>query len=451
MPVHSPVGAVTLPEPDALPRRLGLVATSGVVVGTIIGSGIFRMPSAVAAEVGSTAGVMTVWILGGLISLCGALSLAELAAAFPRSGGVFVYLREIYGNAVAFLFGWTMLFIGPAAIAGVSLVFAEYAVALTGAGPGAVRPIAAGAIALCSAVAYQSVQGMGRLLTAASAAKAGAIVALVVAAFLVGDAGAGSFGAGGPAAADARWGGLGIALVAALWAYNGFHDMVSVAGEVRDPGRVLPRALLIGMAVVIAVYVAANAAYLYVLPFEALRGSPVVASDTMVRVAGDIGAGLVAVMVMVSTFGAVLGIALTNPRIYYAIAAAGLLFAPLARVHPRFRTPHVAVIAHASVAMICVWWRTFEQLAASFVLGIWPFLALAAAGVLVLRRARPALERPYRVPGYPLVPLAFIVGTVGIVVSALVAQPVPTLAGIGLTLLGAPVYWLRRAAPGAHS
>lgn len=433
---------------DALPRRLGLIATAGVVVGTIIGSGIFRMPSVVAGEVGSTAGVMTVWILGGLISLCGALSLAELAAAFPRSGGVFVYLREIYGNAIAFLFGWTMLFIGPAAIAGVSLVFAEYAASLTGAPAAAVRPIAAVAIAACSAVAYVSVQGMGRLLTAASAAKAGAIVALVFVAFLLGDGGAGSFGAGAPTPADARWAGLGIALVAALWAYNGFHDMVSVAGEVRDPGRVLPRALLAGMFLVVSVYVAANAAYLFVLPFDTLRGSPVVASDTMVRVAGGVGAGLVAVMVMVSTFGAVLGIALTNPRVYYAIASAGLLFAPLARVHPRFRTPHVAVLAHAAVAMACVWWRTFEQLAASFVLGIWPFLALAAAGVLVLRRTRPSLDRPYRVPGYPVVPLIFVAGTAWIVASALIAQPAPTLAGIGLTLLGAPVYWLRRAAGG---
>lgn len=446
MPIQaglSPPAALTA---EALPRRLGLIATAGVVVGTIIGSGIFRMPSVVAVEVGSTAGVMTVWILGGLISLCGALSLAELAAAFPRSGGVFVYLREIYGDAVAFLFGWTMLFIGPAAIAGVSLVFAEYAASLTGAPASAVRPIAAGAIALCSAVAYQSVQGMGRLVTVASAAKAGAIAVLVVVAFALGDGAAGSFGAGAPPVADARWGGVGIALVAALWAYNGFQDMVSVAGEVRDPGRVLPRALLAGMLVVIGVYVAANAAYLFVLPFDALRGSSVVAADAMVRVVGEIGAGLVAVMVMVSTFGAVLGIALTNPRVYYAIASAGLLFAPLARVHPRFRTPHVAVLAHAAVAMVCVWWRTFEQLAASFVLGIWPFLALAAAGVVLLRRTRPSLERPYRVPGYPLVPLVFVVGTVWIVGSALIAQPAPTLAGIGLTLLGAPVYWLRRKA-----
>jgi amino acid transporter len=209
---------------------------------------------------------------------------------------------------------------------------------------------------------------------------------------------------------------------------------------------VLPRALFAGMFAVVAVYLAANAAYLYVLPFDALRQSPVVAADTMVRVLGAAGATAVAVMVMVSTFGAIVGITLANPRILYAMAGAGLLFARLARVHPRFRTPHVAVIAHGVVALVCVWWRTFEQLAAAFVLGIWPFLALATAGVLILRRTRPDLARPYRTPGYPLVPLIFIVGTLWVVASALLAQPATTLAGAGLTLLGVPIYLFRRRA-----
>ena len=435
-----------MPVADPLPRRLGFVPATAIVIGTIIGSGIFRMPSAVAGEVGSTGAVLTVWALGGLISLCGALSLAELAAAFPRSGGVFVYLREAYGDGSAFLFGWTMLIVGPAAVAGVALVFGEYLATLIPTSPNGVRLIAAAAILVVSAAAYRSVHGLGAVLTAASGAKVAAIAALVFAAFLLGDAGAGSFEGGAPAAGQARWSGVGFALVAALWAYNGFHDMVSVAGEVREPGRVLPRALFAGMFAVVAVYLAANAAYLYVLPFDALRQSPVVAADTMVRVLGAAGATAVAVMVMVSTFGAIVGITLANPRILYAMAGAGLLFARLARVHPRFRTPHVAVIAHGVVALVCVWWRTFEQLAAAFVLGIWPFLALATAGVLILRRTRPDLARPYRTPGYPLVPLVFIVGTLWVVASALLAQPATTLAGAGLTLLGVPIYLFRRRA-----
>lgn len=445
---HVPPAPAT-PAVDALPRRLGFLAAAGIVVGTIIGSGIFRVPAAVAEEVGTPAAVAAVWVLGGLITLCGALSFAELAAAFPHSGGVFVYLRETYGPLVAFLFGWTMLFLGPAGLAGVALVFAEYLGTLVPLAPLGVRPVAAAAIVGVSAAAYRSVRGVGTLVSAASLAKVAAIAALVIAVFLLGDGEAGAFGRGAPVATAAGWGGVGLALVAALWAYNGFHDMVSVAGEVRDPARVLPRALLAGMAVVVAVYLAANAAYLYVLPFDVLRASPLVASDTMVRVLGRAGAGAVAAMVMVSTFGTLVGITLANPRIFYAMAGAGLLFAPLARVHPRFRTPHVAVAAHAAVALVCVWSQSFEQLAAAFVLGIWPFLALAVAGVLVLRRTRPTLARPYRTPGYPVVPLIFIAATLWVVGSALAARPAPTLAGMALTLLGVPAYalWHRAGRP----
>ena len=444
-----PVPSAPAARADALPRRLGLLAATGIVVGTIIGSGIFRVPAGVAAAVGTPAAVAAVWVIGGIIALCGALSLAELAAAFPRSGGVYVYLRESYGPLVAFLFGWTTLVLGPAGAAGVALVFAEYLGTLVPLGPvGGARVVAAVVVLAVSAAAYRSVRGVGAVVSAASVAKVTAILALVVAALALGDGGAGALGRGAPAAGDVRWGGTGVALVAALWAYNGFQDVASVAGEVRDPGRVLPRALAAGMAIVVLVYLAANAAYLWVLPYEALRASPLVASDTMVRVVGSAGAGAVAAMVMVSTFGAVVGLTLTYPRIFYAMAHDGLLFDALGRVHPRHRTPHVAVVVFAAVALVAAWSRSFEQLASAFVLGLWPFLALAAAGVLVLRRARPELVRPYRVPGYPVVPLLFVAGTLWVVLSALVARPGPTLAGMGLTLLGVPVYLLWRRTQG---
>lgn len=431
---------------DQLPRRLGLWATTAVVVGTIIGSGIFRVPASVAAEVGSPTAIILVWVLGGVISLCGALALAELAAALPQSGGVFVYLREAYGSLVAFLFGWTQLFLAPASLGGIALVFAEYLSTVVPLSPVGVRMVAALLILLVGVSAYRSVRGLGAFLSVAAAAKVAAIVTLVLAAFLLGDGDTGSLGRGAPAATEAHWSGVGLALVAALWAYNGIHDMVCIAGEVKDPGRALPRALLAGVATVIAVYLAANAAYLYVLPFETLRSSPLVASDTMVRVLGAAGAAAVAVMVMVSTLGAICGLGLAVPRIYYAMAREGLLFSPLARVHPRFQTPHVAVVSFIGVALACVWSRSFEQLTEAFVLGTWPFLALAAAGVIVLRRSQPSLPRPYRTPGYPTVPLVFIAGTVWFVGSALIARPVTTLGGIGMTLLGVPVYLVWKAA-----
>jgi amino acid transporter len=409
----------------------------------VIGSGIFRVPGAVAAEVGSVAGVAAVWILGGVISLCGALSLAELAAAMPRSGGVFVYLQEIYGDLVAFLFGWTMLIIGPASVGALAIVFAEYSTTFVPLSPIMVRALASAVVIGVSAATYVSVRGVGGFVTAAAAGKTGALLMLVIGAFVLGDAGAGTFGAAPVAGMPTQWGGVGFALVSALWAYNGFNDMVSISGEVRNPGHALPRALLWGMAIVVVIYLSANAAYLYVLPFEQLRQSPMVAADAMQRVIGPIGSRAVAAMVMLSTFGAVLGVALVIPRVFFAMANAGLLFAPLGRVHPRFRTPHVAVLTHATIAVSALWWRSFEQLTAAFVLGIWPFLALATAGVLILRRRRPAMPRPYLTPGYPVVPLIFVVATVWVVGSALAAQPWTTMAGIGLTLIGVPVYWLR--------
>jgi APA family basic amino acid/polyamine antiporter len=436
---------------DALPRRLGLLATTAIVVGTIIGSGIFRVPATVAGAVGVPAGVAVVWIVGGLITLCGALSLAELAAAYPRTGGVFVYLHEAYGPLIAFLFGWTMLFLAPGALAGIALVFAEYLGTLISLSATGIQVTAAITLAACGAMAYRSVSGVGSLISIATFAKVAAIAALVFVAFLMGDSSAGSFGQGAPPATDARWGGVGLGLVSALWAYNGFQDMVSVAGEVRDPARVLPRALVAGMLIVIAVYLSANAAYLYVLPFDVLRASTLVASDTMVRIVGDAGAAAVAAMVMTSTFGAVVGVTLLYPRIFFAMADAGLLFRPLARVHPRFRTPHVAVAAQTVATVVFALSRSFEQLIAAFILGVWPFLALAAVGVIILRRRRPDLHRPYRTPGYPIVPLVFFAGTVWVIGSALLANPVSTLAGMGLTLLGIPVYWMWKRALGNSS
>lgn len=444
-PAAAPAEPVLAPHDD-LPRRLGFWAAIAVTVGTVIGSGIFRVPSAVATEVGSVPGVIVVWVVGGIVTLCGTLSLAELAAAKPRSGGVFVYLREAFGPGVAFLFGWTILLAEPAAAAAIALVFAEYLGRLIPLTPLGIRLVAAAAIVVVAGAGYRSVRGAGAIQSVAAAAKITALIALVAAAFLLGNGDAGAFGEGAPATTGLRLGGVGLGLVAVLWAYTGWHDLVLVAGEVKNPERTLPRALIAGMGVVVLVYVAANAAYLYVLPFDSLRTSTLVASDTMVRVLGAAGAGAVAAVVMVSTFGALNGTILVNPRVFYAMATEGLLFSPLARVHPRFGTPHVAIIVFGVLSLILLWFRSFEQLIESFVLGVWPFLALAVAAVMVLRRRSPALVRPYRTPGYPLVPLVFIAGTLVVVGSALVEHPWTTLAGLGVTLLGVPVYLIRRAA-----
>ena len=264
--------AVPLEAQSGLPRRLGFWTAIAVVIGDVIGSGIFRVPAAVATEVGSVPGIMLVWVLGGVITLCGALSLAELAAAMPKAGGVFVYLRETFGPGVAFLFGWTILLAEPAASAAIALVFAEYLGRLVPLTPVGIRIVAAALILIVAAAGYRSVRGAGAIQGVATAAKVVAILALVAAAFLLGDGNAGAFGDGAASTATSiRWDGVGLGLVAALWAYTAWHDLSFVAGEVRDPSRTLPRALVMGIGAVVLVYLAANAAYLYVLPFDTLR------------------------------------------------------------------------------------------------------------------------------------------------------------------------------------
>jgi basic amino acid/polyamine antiporter, APA family len=434
--------APAIPPSDSLPRRLGFWTALAVVVGDVVGSAIFRVPSEVAGAVPAAGGIMAVWVIGGVITLCGALSLAELSAAMPRAGGVFVFLREAFGPGVAFLYGWTILLAEPAGAAAVALVFAEYLGRIVPLTPIAVRAVAAAIIILIAATGYRSVRGAGAIARLSTAAKIVAVLAVVLAAFLWGDAHAGALGHSAPPAAGPLWGGMGLGLVTVLWAYTGWHDVSLIAGEVRDPGRTLPRALIVGMAIVILVYVALNAAFLYVLPLDVLQRSPQVATETMVRLVGPGGAAIVAVMVMISVLGALNGTTLVNPRVFYAMAREGLLFRPLGRAHPRWHTPHVSVAVFALLALVFVWTRSFEQLIEAFVLGVWPFLALAVAAVIVLRRRNPGLARPYLTPGYPWVPLVFFVGVLVIVISALVQHPVTTLAGIGLTLLGVPFYLL---------
>jgi len=432
-------------EPRGLVRQLGFGATTAIVVGTIIGSGIFRSPAGVAAEVGSVGAVATVWIVGGVVTLCGALTLAELAAALPESGGLFVYLREAFGPVIAFVYGWTMLFVAPASGGAVALVFGEYLGKLIPLSEGGTHAAAAALCIACGVAGYRTVRGAGVIQSVSSLAKVLALAGLVCVAFLFGDGNAGAFSQhpAVPAAGvhgSGTWG-IGLALVSALWAYNGFQDMVTIAGEVRDPGNTLPRALITGTATVVAVNLAANAAYLWVLPFTTLQQSPLVASDVAVRAVGPAGARIVAAMVMISTLGAVNGLTLAYPRLSYAMAHDRLLFTSLGRVHPRFSTPYVAILAFVLLELLFVYSRSFEQLAEVAILGQWPFIALAAVGVLVLRRTRPHLARPYRTPWYPVVPLIFIAGTLWMVGSALIADTRPTLLGLGFALLGVPIYW----------
>jgi amino acid transporter len=426
-----------------LVRRLGLWSSIGLVIGVTIGSGIFRTPAVIAGRVPDPVLMLGVWVLGGLISLCGALSVAELAATFPQTGGWYVYLREGWGRLAGFLFGWSELVLIRASASGaIATVFSEYALRALGYDPGvdamATDGLAAGAIVGAAVLNIRGVR-LGALVAGFSTmAKVGALLLIVAISFAFGaDTGPSNF----TASAAVEPGLFGLALISVLWAYDGFADLSFAAGEVKDPQRTLPRAIIIGTLTIIAIYLAANAAYLYITPVTAMAGSRLIAADTMEAVVGDVGRTAVAVAVAVSALGALIATMLVAPRVFFAMAHDGLFFRQIARVHPRYRTPHVAIGLAAALGVAFVLTRTFEQLADTFVLSIWPFYGLAVAGLFRLRR-RPGLARPFSVPGYPLLPLVFIAGVFYLVANALIADPLWTGLTFGIVLAGVPVYFV---------
>ena len=425
-----------------LSRRLGFWSSIGFVIGMTIGSGIFRTPAQIAARVPDPLWMLAVWALGGAVTLCGALSIAELAASLPQAGGLYVFLREGWGRGTAFVFTWSeLVLIRAAGLSGIATVFGEYFLRSFGYDP-VLHPAAADYCAVAGIIVatVANVRGVqtGALMTGmTSAAKFAALAFIALAALLLGshaEASAAHFAAG---QAPVRAGLFGLAFISVLWAYDGFLDVAFLAGEVVNPERTLPRAIIGGTLAIIAIYLTTNAAYLYVLPIDQVAKSPLIAADTMAALIGRTGAGFVSIVVAISTFGAVNSDLLGAPRIFYAAAEDGLFFKMLGRVHPTYRTPY---IFSALLGIVFVLTGTFEQIADTFVLAIWPFYGLAIAGLYRLRR-RADLSRPYRVPGYPIVPAIFIAACVYLVVSALIGDPVWTIVTFAIMLAGVPVYY----------
>jgi amino acid transporter len=351
---------------------------AAVTIGIMIGSGIFRVPAAAAAQTGTAGAMLLAWVVGGIVALCGALALAEVAALYPSAGGMYVYLREAFGPLTAFLFGWLYLVIIPTGAGAIALVFAEYLGRLLPLASAHVPLVATAVIVLLAAAQYRSVRFGAAIQNVSTAAKVGAILAMTAAAFLLGDSGAGAW-ADAASLRPATWSGFGLGVVTVLWAYNGWQDVTCLSGEVRDPGRALPRAIVGGTLAVVAIYLAANAAYLRVLPIDAVAASPLVAADMAVRLVGPVGSALVAALVCVSTFGALNAVLMAIPRVFWAMADDGLFFRAVAAVHPRYRTPHVAISVMAGLAIVYLIFRTFEQLIEAFILASLPFWALSVA------------------------------------------------------------------------
>jgi basic amino acid/polyamine antiporter, APA family len=438
--------ATTAPSIERLPRTLGLWSSIALVVGITIGSGIFRSPAGIARQAPNPLLMISLWVGGGFITLCGALSLAEVAAALPATGGIYAYLREAWGRRAAFLFGWAeLVLIRASALGGIAVVFGEYLLRSFGIDPMAhvllARSLSAGAIAFAAAANIRGANIGAMIVGVATWAKFGALALLVVASFALGaDHGATTSHFSAPSAGPLVAGSIGLALVSVLWAYDGWADLSFASGEVKNPQRNLPRAIVFGTLALIGIYVLTNLAYLYVLPIEAIRQSPLVAADTMLALFGRAGVVLVSVFVMISSFSSLNGSMLASPRVFFAMADDGLLFHAIAKVHPRYQTPHVAILLAAVLGMALVMSRSFERLTDTFVLAIWPFYALGVAAIYRLRRDRPDLPRPYRAIGYPIVPAIFIAAVTAFVINAIINDTLNSVITFALILAGLPLY-----------
>src|SRR3954452_3441357 len=430
---------------ERLPRHLGLWSAVAVLIGSTIGSGIFRVPATVAERLQYPGPVFLAWVIGGLVALFGALTLAELAGSLPRSGGVFAYILESFGPLPAFLFGWSELtVIRASALGAIATIFAEYLGRFIPLSPMAVRYVAAIAVIMVGLLNYLGVNRAALLMNLATVAKYAALAGLVLLAFAAGNGSASHF--------TPVWGPslnlslIATALIAIMWTYDGWADLSFIGGEVKDPGRTLPMALIVGTIGILLIYLLLNLAYVYLVPLPEMARSPLIAATAAERIPllGGGAGSVISAVVMLSCFSTLIGSVMTGPRIFFAMADRGLFFQTIARVSPRFQSPSVAVWLATALGVVYVLLNDFQQLADKFILGIWPFYALAVGAVFVLRGSRPDLPRPYRTWGYPVVPLLFLLASVAMVVNALVTDPVNTGITFGIILAGVPAYLLWR-------
>ena len=423
-----------------------------LVVGGIIGSGIFFTPAETARALPSAGLVFLVWAVGGVVALAGALTYAELGAMMPDAGGAYVYIREGFGGLPAFLYGWmALLSIGTGALAAVALGFAGYAGRFMDLAPfGGPLGVAAATIAVLTVTNYFGIKPGAFLQNVFAVAKIAALAALIVAGFaLWTKLGAPLPVPNAPPPRASLASGLATAFVAVLFTIGGWQQMNMVAGEIKDPARTIPRALALGIGIVIACYLGANAVYLHALGRDGLAASSAVAADTATRLVGPTGATFITVAAMLSILGFVNVVILATPRIFFAMARDGVFLQAAARVHPRFGSPHISVIIMGvwAIALLLITGGEIGPLLSGVVFADWIFFGLGAASVFALRRSRPDAPRPYRAWGYPIVPGFFVVAAIIGIVSAYVSSLRTSLLGTAILVVGVVVYyWTKRRA-----
>ena len=450
---------------EQLRRTLSLRDLIFIVVGTVIGSGIFLTPGGVVRAAGSGSTALLAWTIGGLLSLLGALTFAELGASRPQSGGMYVYLRDAFGALPAFLFGWTMfLVIGSGSLATLGAAFPRYVSVFLPVSPTGAKLVSLLVIVAVSALNIRGTRQSADVQGVATAIKAGVLVVLATMLIALSDGGAEAAAAAGaasptmPLAGTARgwWPetvtfatltGMVTGMIGVLWAYEGWQYVTFSAGETVDPQRIFARGIVVGTMILIGIYVFANVGYFAALGIDGVAASDRVASDAATAVLGPWAGRALAVVILISIFSAANGLTLTLPRLFFAMAQDGLFFSRLARVHPRFGTPAAAIIGTALWSGVLVLSGTFEQLLTYVVFMSWLWFALAALAIFAYRRREPDAPRPFRTPGYPATPVLFVLAALGIVVNTVFAQPVESLIGLGITLAGVVAYgWWSRTA-----
>ncbi len=444
-----------------LPRRLGAFDATTIVVGSMIGSGIFLKASKIAERVPHPPLILAVWAVSGVLTLFGALAMAELGAMRPRSGGLYAVLHEAYGPFAAFSFGWALLAIlQTGSIAGLAAGVVERALnAERQLAPLDASLIAGGLVVSFSAINVVSVRAAAGVQNAFTVAKSLGILLLLFGAFALGHGASGHLAPPGTAPAHgASWASsFGLAMIGALWAYDGWINLSFVAGEVREPQKNIPRALLAGTLAVTVLYVLVNLAYHWVLSIPEVQAAKNPSREVMLRAFGAAGALVMTAIVAVSSLGTLNSSVLSGPRVYFAMARDRLFFPAVAAVHPRFKTPHVSILVQCAWSLaLLARWKTFDALTDNVVFVFWIFYGLGAGAVLVLRRRLPDAERPFKAPGYPFVPLAFIAGalflTANTVYDSLSGNDPAALEALGLLAVGAAMYplfkkGLAKAAP----
>jgi basic amino acid/polyamine antiporter, APA family len=449
-----------------LKRDLGLWSAAAIVVGTVIGSGIFLVPTRMIQRVGSVEMVFVVWVVGGLLSLFGALTYAELAAAMPEAGGEYVYLREAYGPLWSFIYGWTQMWVAKSgSVATLATGFFLY---LSTFFPGLndvafTIPLPLGAhgapldvrngqlfgivlILLLGGINYLGVKIGGEVQVVVTIIKVALILFVIVAGLGFGHRAEATTAPAAPQPLTAA--GFFAALVAALWAYDGWNNVSMVASEVKEPRRNLPLALIWGTLAVMAIYLLANAAYFYVLSAQEVGASSRVAGDMMRKVLGQPGANAVAIAAMISIFAALNGSILTGSRVPYAMARDGYFVRSFGSVHPAFRTPGVSILGLSGWSALILLSGQYDQLFTCVIFASWILYGMTTASVIVLRRKRPDMVRPYRTLGYPIVPVLFVLSALSLVLSTLFDSPRESMFGLVLIFIGLPFYfhWKKRRA-----